>query len=297
MSSDSSLKLRVHSALLFVQITFGGFSVFGKYVVGSVPPLAVAGIRVLGAAPLFLLLAAQQGRAVPPWGELPRLALLGLFGVCMNQILFIVGLSYTTATNAAILITSIPLFTLTAAALLRIEKLKAQTVQGVALAVAGALIVLDPSHFSLGGSVSFGNLLILLNCVSYSLFLVLAGRVLLRLPPITVIAWSYILGGIPVLAVSAPTLAAWSPSSTPALAWAGLLYIVLFATVVNYALNTWAIRHTSSSVVAAYTTLQPLVAATLASVFLGESIGWQETAGFVLIAGGLLRVTAPKPKR
>lgn len=291
-TADSpSLTVRVHAALLFVQITFGSFSVVGKYVLGYLPPLALAGLRVLIVAPSLLLLTAMIDRRLPPRRELPRIALLGLFGVCINQVLFIIGLSRTTAINASILMPAIPVFTVSIAAIAGLERLRPRGVAGVLLAVAGALVMVDVAHFSFAEEGMLGNLLILLNCLSYAFFLVLSRPVLLRLPHTMVVAWSYMAGGLIVLALSAPDLLGAPYAAMPALAWAGLAFIVLFATLLNYLLNTWAIRHTSSSLVAVYTTLQPVVATVLAVLLLHESIGWKEVAGFSLIIAGLALIT------
>ena len=60
----------------------------------------------------------------------------------------------------------------------------------------------------------------------------------------------------------------------PARRLVGVAYIIAFPTVFAYAASTWAVRRSSPALVAAYNTLQPLVAATLAVVFLGERFGW-----------------------
>ena len=252
-----------------------------------VHPFTLAGIRVLVVAPSLLALSLLHDRRAAPLREMPRLALLGLLGVCINQLLFVTGLKYTTAVNASILIPSIPVFTLSIAAIFGVEKLSGRGAAGVALAVIGALVMLDISHFSFGRSEMLGNLFILLNCLSYAVFLVLARPVLLRLPPFMVIGWSYVFGGLAVLAVSAPTMVSADYSGIPALAWLGIAYIVLLATLVNYVLNTWAIRHSSSSLVASYTTLQTLIAGLLAVIFLHETVGWKEAGGCALIVAGL----------
>lgn len=57
MNSLRPVDIRVHLALLFVQISFGGFNVFGKYVLGYVSPLSLAAMRVLFAGPLLMLMA------------------------------------------------------------------------------------------------------------------------------------------------------------------------------------------------------------------------------------------------
>ena len=260
----------------------------GKYALSHVEPLAMASMRVLFAGPLLFLLAMHQDRKLPPRQEMPRLALLGFFGVFINQVLFIVGLSYTTAINSAILMPSIPVFTAAVALLLRIERLTVARAIGISLAVFGALVILDITNFSFSGDTALGNLLILLNCFSYSLFLVLARPVLMRMPPLTVTAWTFLFGGIGVVALGLPDLLATPFATLPSTVWLSIIYILLLPTLINYLISVWAIRRSSSSLVATYTTLQPVVATVLAVALLGEVFGFREIAGFTLIVAGLM---------
>ncbi|HEV7505761.1 MAG TPA: DMT family transporter [Thermoanaerobaculia bacterium] len=290
---------RVHLTLLLVQLSFGGFHVVAKALLSHLSPLAMAAIRVGFATPILLALAWHRDRVLPGRRDLPVLALLGGLGVFANQVLFITGLKHTTATNAAILMLSVPVFATAAAAALGIERVSAGRLLGIALSIAGALVLVNPLHFSTDPQAAQGNLLILGNGLCYALFLVLQRPVLTRLPWRTVIAWSFLFGSLGVLAVAAPALAALEPSQISAATWLGLLYILAFPTVFAYAASTWAIRRSSPALVAAYTTLQPLVAAALAVAFLGERFGWAEGLGFALILGGLWLVTvaAPAPAR
>lgn len=281
----------VHLAQVFVQITFGGFHVVGKSVLYHVPPLVLGSMRVLAAAPLLLLMAAIFERRLPSRQDFPRLALLGFLGVFVNQMLFIYGLKLTTATNAGILMVSIPVFAAAAAALLGIERLDARRAMGIGLAVLGALVMLDPGRFTFGSGATFGNLLLLLNCLAYAFFLVLQRPMLKRLPPLTVIGWSFALGGIGVLLVSIPS---WRDVSTegwpPSIPWQ-IAYIVLVPTALNYAINTWSVRRSSPSLVATYTTMQPLTAALLAAIFLHERLSGRSVVGFAFIVAGLFAVS------
>jgi drug/metabolite transporter (DMT)-like permease len=164
-------------------------------------------------------------------------------------------------------------------------------VVGIGLSIAGALVLVNPFHFSTDHAGAIGNLLILSNGLCYALFLVLQRKVLNRVPWRTVIAWSFLFGGAGVLAVALPSLLALDPATVPAATWLGVLYIVIFPTVFAYAASTWAVRRSSPALVAAYTTLQPLVAVGLAVAFLGERFGWMEGIGFALILAGLWRVS------
>jgi drug/metabolite transporter (DMT)-like permease len=286
---------RVHLTLLLVQVVFGGFHVVAKAVLADLAPLALAAIRVGVATPILLALAWRRDRFLPAWRDLPVLALLGALGVFANQVLFVTGLKYTTAINASILMLSIPVFTAAAAAALGIERVGAGRLVGILLSVAGALVLVNPLRFSMARGAALGNAIILANCLAYSLFLVLQRPVLARIPWRTVIAWSFLFGTLGVLPFAAPALTALAPATVPAGAWWGLAYIIAFPTVFAYAASTWAVRRSSPALVAAYSTLQPLVTAVLAAAFLGEASGWVEGVGFVLIVTGLWRVNAGSP--
>jgi drug/metabolite transporter (DMT)-like permease len=283
--------MRVQAVLLLVQLLFGGFHVVAKAVLHEVRPLALAGLRVAFAAPLLVLVAWRRDRLWPAWRDLPALALLGALGIFANQVLFILGLERTTATNAAILMPSLPVFAVAAAAVLGIEPIGLRRLVGVLLSVAGALVLVNPARLTLGSGVALGNGLIIANCLCYAFYLVLQRPILRRLPWRTVIAWSFVLGGAAVLPVAAPALAALRPAAISRGAWLGVAYVVV-ATVLAYALSTWAVRRSSPALVAAYSTLQPLVTAALAAAFLGERLGWEEGVGFALIAAGLWRVSS-----
>ena len=284
---------RVHAALLIVQVTFGAFPVVGKGVLVHLPPLAVAALRVALATPILLALAWRVDRVLPARRDLPTLFLLGLLGVFANQVLFMIGLELTTATAAGILMPSIPVFALLAAAVLGQQRLTTRSATGVALAVAGALAILNPMRLAGNPGGTLGNGLILLNCLAFAMYLVLQRPVLRRLPPLTTVAWSFLLGGSGVVVVGLPALVSVQPAALPTGVWIGLAYIVLFPTVLNYFLNAWSLGRSSPALVAAYTTLQPLVAAGLAALFLRESLHTRHLLGFLLISAGLAAISRP----
>jgi len=278
---------RVHGALLAVQVIFGGFHVVAKAVLTDLDPFALVGIRVFLATPILVALAWWVDRVIPRLSDLPLLALLGFLGVFANQLLFINGLERTAATNAAILMPSIPVFAVAVGALLGVERVGWVRAAGIGLAATGALVMVNPLRFSLADGSLSGNLMILGNCLCFATFLVVQRPILRRLPWRTVIAGAFVFGALGMVVVTGPRVAAVELSALPAGVWWGVAYIVLLPTVLSYSLNTWAVRRSSPSLTAAYTTVQPVATAVLAAVFLAEAPGWVQGVGFGLIAGGL----------
>ncbi|MCP4901315.1 MAG: DMT family transporter [bacterium] len=282
--------MKVHAALLFAQLGFGGFPVVGKVVLAHLDPLALAGFRVLAATPILMAIAWSVDRVIPNRRDLLRLALLGFLGVAANQLLFIQGLHFTTATNAALLLPAIPVFAAAVAIFLRIERASLRRIAGIVLSVVGALVMLEPGRFQAGDLTFVGNLLILANCLSYAIFLVLMRPLLERLSAVTVTAWAFVFGGAGVLLVTTPALVEVDYGALPGSAWAGLAFIVLVPTVLSYLINTWGVARSSASLAATYTTLQPLITGFLAFFLLAERVGWPQIAGGLLIIGGLHQV-------
>ena len=282
---------RLHAALLFVQVTFGAFHVFGKGLLSQLPPLAIVATRSLISMPLLLVLALRVDRSIPPPRDLARFAILGFLGIFANQLLYVFGLQMTSAINAAIIMPSIPVFVALLAWTTGAEPMTRMKGSGVVLAVAGALAILDPSRLTHASGSLLGNVLLLGNCLVYALYLVLQRDLLLRYHPLTVVSWAYGFGGLGILAVSAPTLLRTDYTALSTGGWLSLAYIAVIPSGVNYALNSWAMVRSSPALVATYTTLQPVAAATLAILLLGEQANWHEGLGFALIIGGLLCVS------
>jgi len=277
----------VHAALATAQTGFALFPIFGKLALASISPFVLAAIRVVAAA-LLLELVRRAYRAQPiPKAERGRLFLYALLGVSFNQVLFILGLSMTTAIHTSILMSSIPVFTMVTAALLRHEALSARGVAGIVLAGAGALLLLSSRGFDWQSRYFRGDLLLLANCLSYSLFLVLSRPILARCEPLTFVTAIFRYGAIPIVLVSLPAFGHFSPASVTPTAWVSLAAIVLFSTTIPYFLNTWALARIAASRVAVYVFFQPLVASVLAILVLGERPGWKTAVAAALIFSGL----------
>jgi drug/metabolite transporter (DMT)-like permease len=279
-------ELRIHLSLLTAQVGFAIFPVLGRVALAEIPALVAASIRVVTAALLFEAIRRFAGASRIAATDRPRVLLYALLGVSLNQVLFIIGLSMTSAINTAIMTASIPAFTLGVAVALGREKLSRRAALGVALAGAGALLLLDAARLQLGSSYLLGNFLLLLNCLSYAAYLVLSRPIASRYPIVSVVALLFRFGAVPIVLVSLPALLAFD-YRVSGRAWASLAGIILLCTVIPYFLNFWALSHTDASKVALYVFLQPLVSTLLAILFLGERLTGRTLAAGALILAGL----------
>lgn len=246
-------------------------------------PLTFAYLRVLGAA-IILNTALRERNAAPlEPGDGRRLIGFSILGVVINQTLFLTGLALTTAHAAAILITTIPIFALAAAIVLGRESPTAAKVGGIALAAAGAIVVVGGEGFSGSTKAVIGDLMIVGNSLAYALYLVFSKPAMARMSARRVIARMFGIAAIVMLPIAAwPLIHEPWRAITPA-AWGSLAFVIAGPTIAAYLMNAWALKYAESSVVAAYTYLQPVFAVILAAIFLQEQI-----RPIVLLAGAMI---------
>jgi len=289
-SRSESIAPRVHLALLGVQLMFGSLPVATKmlYSHGHLAPLGLVAARTAGAAAAFWLVILVGGRREPirrP-ADTGKLMLYGLLGVTINQILFLLGLDYSTAVNASVLVSTIPIFTAALVILLGHEIARAHRVVGILLAFLGVGLVSGVERFDLTSRLFVGNVMIVTNAFSYSLFLVLSRPMLSVYSPLTVTAWVFLFGALYTVPVGAMPLV-HGISQFGAAEWVLLAWIVGVPTVGAYFLNSWCLKRAPASLVAVYIYLQPVTAAILAATLLGERIETQIIAGSVTIFLGI----------
>jgi drug/metabolite transporter (DMT)-like permease len=276
---------RIHLALFVVAFFFSLNYIISKLGMRELTPLTFAWLRVAGAAIVLQVVARNEPKLArdDAW----RVALFSLLGVVINQTLFLSGLARTSVQVAAILITTIPVFALAAAIVARQERATARRVGGIVIAGIGALLVVAAEGLH-GTSRSFlGALMVIGNCMSFSLYLVVSKPAMARLSARRVVERMFTFGTLMMLPIAALSLLhePWGAITTRA--WLALGIVIAGPTVGAYLLNAWALRYADSSLVAAYTYLQPVIATLLGALFLGEAIRHTVVLAGVLIVGGV----------
>jgi drug/metabolite transporter (DMT)-like permease len=281
-----------HLALIAVQIMFGTWPIVGKIALRSLSSVSLVGFRIFGAAIVFSLLQ----RKLRELFQLPKrviawLVLSSLLGVVINQLLFVKGLSLTTAINATLLTTTIPVFTLAVSIALGYDRLSIRHVLGIALAAAGVIYLVDPLRANFSAQTTLGNILIVANSFSFGAYIAVSRDLFRRYGALNVITWIFLIGAVMTLPFAGYAWSANELQTVPTGGWLAVGYIILFPTVGAYYLNSWAITRVPPSVVAIYIYLQPLLAFGLAPLVLGESWNSRTIVACLLIFAGVAVVT------
>jgi drug/metabolite transporter (DMT)-like permease len=285
-------------ALIGVQLCFGLSPLFAKWTLdpaGGFTPRALVGWRILfGSACLGGLALWKHGRgALPPRAEFGRLALCALLGIALNMWLYMEGVSRTSALHTGLLVVQIPVFTYAVACLAGVERAVRRRVLGIGVALLGAILIVSARDAGAGSSGTLGNVLLVLNCLSYAVYLVLARGLLQRFPTLVVIAWVFwfALPSVPLFFLGGPL---W-PSAAAPRALFSFGYTLVFGTFLAYLLNAFALARVPASTVAVFIFLQPLVAGAAGVLVLDERITLSVVAAGVLLLAGIVLVALARP--
>ena len=279
----------VHLALVVVQLLFASLAIAGRFVLPHFPAGALVTVRVLGATLVLLALnVATGGRWVRDGRDLLQLAILGMLGIAANQTLFLYGLRHTTAINATILVTTVPVFTVLGSVLTGREPPSPLKFVGIALAGMGAVYLIGPDRISLAPDVALGNALIVLGMVCYAAYFLYSKSILRRYGSITVSFYVMFFASFGVLPFGWMAARDISLPEIEATVWWWVAYIVVFPTILTYLINLWALKRVSSNLVAVYIYLQPLFAAAVAPLVLrGERLTTRAVVAGLAIFTGL----------
>ena len=276
---------KVHLALFTVALLFSGNYIVSKLGMREFSPLSFAWLRIAGAAAILAVIVRNE----PPLArdDKWRVAGYAVLGVVINAPLFLIGLSMTSVHVAAILITTIPVFALAAAIAFGRERASVTRIGGIALACFGALLVVGGERFSGTWRSVLGSSLIVLNCLSYALYLVISKPAMTRLSARRVVARMFAVGTFVLLPFAAWPMAQQEWRSLSGGAWLALAIVIAGPTIIAYLLQAWALRHADSSVVAAYTYVQPVLASVLGAIVFGEILQPIVVVAAVLIFSGV----------
>ncbi|MBI1749963.1 MAG: DMT family transporter [Acidobacteria bacterium] len=213
--------------------------------------------------------------------------LLGLFGVAGNQMLFLIGLNYTTVGHSSLIIGAGPITILLLARAQRLELLTVSKLFGMVLSFSGVALLALEKGISLHTGNLKGDLITLSGSLSFACYTILSKKIAPRYDTISMNFYLYVAGAAIVL-----PLAIWRGLRLDWAAvgwqgWLGLLYLAVFGSVVAYLIFFWALRHLAASRLAAFTYFQPILATLLGVAVLGEELTHNLLGGGALVLVGV----------
>ena len=281
---------KAHAAVLGANFIFGANYAVVKYITpGFLHPFALNVVRILVSLSLFwFLFLFKPAKVKLAKKDIPRFLLCALTGVVVNQIFFIKGVSLTTPIHSALLSLATPIFiTLIAAWLLR-EGFTVLKFSGLVLGIGGAAMLIllkDPVHT--GNNILLGDIMVLINAISYAFYLVLVRPLMKTYSGIQVLRWIFTFGSLVILPFGMQEFLSTNWSAFDFSHWLALGFVAIGATFLAYLLNVYGISIIGPSATGAYIYTQPVFAALIAIVFAGEHFSLIKFVAAVLIFTGV----------
>ena len=255
-------------------------------------------LRMLYSLPLFLLLglAATRSAAVPissaDWGSLALLGLLGYYGASYLDFL---GLQHISAALERLILFGYPTIVVLFTAW-QDRRFPARSTWGaLLLCYVGVALVVTHDLRAGGAEVLLGGALVFASAVSYAIYLLRAGPLLVRLGSARVAAWgtaiACVLAVAQFLALRPIIALAAQPWQVQGLSAA----MAVFSTVLPVWLVSEAIRQLGAGPTAMIGSLGPVITLLLAWLVLGESLGVLQLLGAALVIAGVRLVAVPMP--
>jgi drug/metabolite transporter (DMT)-like permease len=273
---------------LIAQAVWGLNTVALKYTVGQLDPYITGFLRAaLAGLLLVVILHRREGSLGVPRHLWPRLVLVGVVGMGFNMMLWQIGLSRTSATNAVLLTNASPIFALALAVGIGQEKLVRRRVAGMLVALLGAGLVVGTDGFRLTSESSVGNLMALGAVFCWAAYNVFGVPLLRSISPLRVTTWAMLIAAATMLVFSPLGVRQWDVSHVDAIAWSGVIYGVVLGTVCGTTLWSRALQTIGATATMVYSYLSPILAIGFAALLLGERIQAIQILGATFVIAGV----------
>ncbi len=276
--------------MLFVVLNWGFNMSVIKIGLRDLSPHAFNALRlVLASAAYAVILFFIPGGFRLARGDFRRAVGLGVLGILLYQVFFIQAINIMSASTAAIVMGTSPVFIALLSTAVGQERIHWAGWLGIAVSFAGFILVVSEQN---GGAVISwrnmkGAVLILLANACWAAYTVFAKPVLDRNSPFKVSALAGIAGTALYLPFTIPSLVRldWrgiSPGGWWAVAYSGLVAISLC-----FALWYVSLKAVGSSKTGIYSNLTPIIAAVIAAVLLGEKLTAIQITGAAVTLSGV----------
>lgn len=272
--------------IILATLAWGGTPAIMKLTLLEVPPFSLAFIRMFGASLILGPLIYKQLRIQK--NDLPQFTLAAFFGVTLNIGFFFIGLKLAPAINAAMLVASVPIFTLICAGIFLKERVGAKVITASILAIIGVVVIVGLPDHSTTIYTIIGNILLLLSSLAWVGNEIISKKLLKKYSGGVVAFYTMAIGAVtfaPLALYEYVSSPSWISGVTQS-GFLGILYGIFIASLFAYWAWQTGLAKISADRAAFFFYLDPISGAILAIILLGEKV----TPGLIL--GGTLITTA-----
>lgn len=294
--------MKGHILIMLANILFGASMPVFKYLLtADVPPEAITIMRAIFACMMFWLVSFFMPKEKVLPKDLCLLFVCALCEVGINQWLFVIGLKNSSPVNASIIATAVPIFVLLLAALVLKEPITAKKSLGVFLGVSGGLLLVFNSTQTTSGTNSlWGDMLMLLNQLMYSVYLVLSKPLSRRYSSVIMMKWMFLFSTLalaPFCLQYMQYVPMFHRETFNVSQLYALLYLLFGATFVSFMLIPMALKQIRPTTVSMYNYVQPIIASAIAVAVGQDTFSMQKLLSAALVFVGVYLVTQSKKRK
>lgn len=259
-----------------------------------IPPLGIFTLRSLIAGALFWLVSAFLPKEKVDRKDYIRIFAASLLGFFTCQVTFLVGIPYITPMDCSILTAMSPIYTMAIAALVIKEPITWKKAGGVAISFTGIIYLIVSRVATPGGiteSTPFGIFMIILNSLSFSMYLGIFKPLIAKYSAVTFMKWIFLFSACVATPFSLKGLINVEWAAIPSIQYAELAYLIICATFITYFLIPVAQRRIRPTLVSMYSYVQPIIAIVISIVIGTDILTWQKVLAAAMVFGGVIIVS------
>jgi drug/metabolite transporter (DMT)-like permease len=288
-----------YTLLILATLFWSGNFVLGRAVRADVPPIGLAFWRWCGGSVLVLGFAwpylKRDWKLI--WRHWRMILLLSILGVASFNTLVYTGLQYTTAINALLMQSTMPVLIVLMSYLFFHETIRAIQAVGILLSLLGVLAIVGQGSLEVLTSLSLnlGDLLVFIAVALYAAYSTLL-RLRPPLHPLSFITATFVAGTVILL-----PFYLWENGSGRVMSIDGVTlltvgYVAIFPSILAYLCYNRGVELAGANRAGLFIHLMPVFGTIMAILFLGESFRWFHGLGILLILSGILLATRRKGK-
>lgn len=262
-----------------------------KSALSEIDPLSFNGLRFIFAAGILWLVLFYKGELIPiPKKDWPKLIGMGLLGNLVYQGLFIIGIDYTYAANAAVMLGTIPIWVALFSHFFKLESMNLLKAVGVVFAFGGIVFIVtgDTEPFSLGSDTVLGDLTIIAAAVVWGGYTLLSKTFLNQYTPLQFSTIMASIGCIVLFLIGLPNIIQLEWSSISVTSYGGVIYSGLLSIGVAYLIWNNGLQIVGAVHTATYQNLVPVLGLIFGVVLLDEKLTLLQYAGSAFVIIGII---------
>jgi drug/metabolite transporter (DMT)-like permease len=250
--------------------------------VGAFLFIRFAALPLLALAMLAIVFRSRIARTWPRREDLPRFVLCAVVGHAVHIAAVMGGMNLSTAFSSSLVLMSGPLFTLLGA-----ERLGRQQIAGTALACAGIGLFLSDKFAGGRINAGYGDLLLILAALCFSLYTVLAQPITKRYGPLIVLSYTLLFAAPPILLINFASFVAIDPAKLTPMVWVGMFWALVLSSFLGWMAWGWVNAVRGVARCAPFNYLMPPIAGFSAWLTLGETFSWLKLLGAAVTMAGV----------